>query len=452
MSQEILELINKKDFKSVKSLLQDMLAPDIADIIEHLEETTNLVLLFRLLPKDLSAEVFSYLTSETQENIVTFLNSNELSYIIEELATDDAVDFLEEMPANIVRKALKGATNETRKLINKYLSYEDDTAGAIMTPEFVSLNIDSTTEEALDEIRRQGEDAETINVLYVVDDKKTLKGVLTIKELLLAKKNALLSEILNDNVVVATTNMDQEKIATIFSKYDFLALPVVDKENRIVGIVTVDDIIDVIKEEATEDFEKMAAITPTNKPYLKTSVFSIWKNRIPWLMLLMISATFTGLILNVYQDKLSAISTALVACVPMIMDTGGNAGSQASVTVIRAMALGELTIKDWYKVIWKEIRASALLGLTLGIVCFGKLLLIDHLIFGFEGYTVIRCFVISMVLAFTVIIAKLVGCTLPMLAKKCHLDPAVVASPFITTIVDATALILYCVLAIAILA
>lgn len=452
MSQEILELIEKKDFKMVKAILQDMLAPDIADAIEKFDEATTAVLLFRLLPKDLSAEVFSYLSSETQEKIVNFLNSSELSFIIEELATDDAVDFLEEMPANIVRKALKGATPETRKLINKYLSYEEDTAGAIMTPEFISLSIDETTDEALDEIRQQGEEAETINVLYVVDDKKTLKGVLTIKELLLAKKNIPLKEIVNDNVISATTNMDQEKIATIFSKYDFLALPVVDKENRIVGIVTVDDIIDVIKEEATEDFEKIAAIRPTNKPYLKTSVFSIWKNRIPWLMLLMISATFTGLILNIYQEKLSAISTALVACVPMIMDTGGNAGSQASVTVIRAMALGELTVKDWYKVVLKEMIASALLGVTLGVVCFGKLLLIDNLIFGFEGYTVIRCLVVSMVLMFTVIIAKLVGCILPMLAKKCHLDPAVVASPFITTIVDATALIVYCLLAIAILA
>ncbi len=452
MPQEIIELIEKKDFKAVKVLLQDMLAPDIADIMEHFEEVTNSVLLFRLLPKDLSAEVFSYLSSEMQENIVTFLNSTELSFIIEELATDDAVDFLEEMPANIVRKALKGATPETRKLINKYLSYEEDTAGAIMTPEFVSLPINSTTEEALDEIRKQGEEAETINVLYVVDDKKTLKGVLTIKELLLAKKGSKLKDIINDNVVATTTDMDQEKIATIFSKYDFLALPVVDKENRIVGIVTVDDIIDVIKEETTEDFEKMAAITPTNKQYLKTSVFSIWKNRIPWLMLLMISATFTGLILNTYEEHLSAISTALVACVPMIMDTGGNAGSQASVTVIRAMAVGELTLKDWYRVVWKEIRASFLLGLSLGVVCFGKLLLIDHLIFGFAGYTIMRCFVISIVLMFTVIIAKLVGCTLPMLAKKCHLDPAVVASPFITTIVDATSLILYCLLAIAILA
>ncbi len=452
MSQEILELIEKKDFKAVKTLLQDMLAPDIADIMEHSENVTNSVLLFRLLSKDLSAEVFSYLSSETQEGIVTFLNSSELSFIIEQLATDDAVDFLEEMPANIVRKALKGATPETRKLINKYLSYEEDTAGAIMTPEFISLQIDITTDEALDEIRRQGEEAETINVLYVVDSKKTLKGVLTIKELLLAKKGAPIKDVITDNVVATTTDMDQEKIATIFSKYDFLALPVVDKENRIVGIVTVDDIIDVIKEEATEDFEKMAAITPTNKPYLKTSVFSIWKNRIPWLMLLLISATFTGLILNVYQEKLSAISTALVACVPMIMDTGGNAGSQASVTVIRAMALGELTIKDWYKVVWKELLASALLGLSLAIVCFGKLLLIDHLLFGFEGYTIIRCLVISFVLMFTVIVAKLVGCILPMLAKKCHLDPAVVASPFITTIVDATSLIVYCLVSIAVLA
>jgi len=451
MTQEILDLIEQKDFKKVKSLLADMHVPDIADIVEKIEDSTNVVIIFRLLPKDLSAEVFSYVNSDVQEDIVKKLNDSELSFIMEELATDDAVDFIEEMPANIVEKALKVATPETRKTINKFLSYKEDTAGALMTPEFLNLKEDLTVDQAIDEIRRKGEEVETINVLYVTDSKKTLTGVLTIKELLLAQKNSLLSSIMEDNVICATTDMDQEKIANIFSKYDFLALPVVDKEHRIVGIVTVDDIIDVIKEEATEDIEKIAAIAPTDKPYLQTSPFSIWKNRIPWLLVLMISATFTGLILNSYEAKLSAISTVLFACVPMIMDTGGNAGSQASVTVIRAIALGELHTRDAFKVLLKEFLSSLLLGATLALACFGKLMLIDNLLFGYAGYTPIRCLIISLALMITVVIAKLVGCLLPIVAKKCHLDPAVVASPFITTIVDAVSLIVYCALAVAIL-
>ena len=317
-----------------------------------------------------------------------------------------------------------------------------------MTPEFVKLTLEMTVEDAIEEIRKNGEDAETINVLYVTDDKKILKGVLTIKELLLSKKSSKLKDLITENVIAASTSMDQEKIASIFSKYDFLALPVVDKENRIVGIVTVDDIIDVIREETTEDFEIMAAITPADEPYLKSNVFTIWKNRVPWLLLLMISATFTGLIINSYEAMLSA---ALLACVPMIMDTGGNAGSQASVTVIRSLAVGELSTKDYFKVVWKEIRVSILLGITLAVACFLKLILIDRLLFGFVGYDNLTCLVVSLALFITVVLAKIVGCSLPILAKKCHLDPAVVASPFITTIVDATSLILFCLISIAIL-
>lgn len=449
MTERILELIEQKDFKQLKSVLAEMLVPDIATVLEEIHDKPSVMIIFRLLPKDLSAEVFSYISSENQEIIVNYLSKSELSFIMEELATDDAVDFIEEMPTNIVEKVLKVATPETRKTINKFLSYEEDTAGAIMTPEFVRLTLDMTVEDAIEEIRKNGEDAETINVLYVTDSQKVLKGVLTIKELILSKKTAKLKDIVTENVIFATTNMDQEKIASIFSKYDFLALPVVDKENRIVGIVTVDDIIDVIREEATEDFEIMAAITPADEPYIKSSVFSIWKNRIPWLLLLMISATFTGLIINSYEAMLSA---ALLACVPMIMDTGGNAGSQASVTVIRSLAVGELTTKDYLKVLWKEIRVSILLGLTLAVACFCKLILIDKLIFGFVGYDNLTCFVVSLALFITVVLAKTVGCSLPILAKKCHLDPAVVASPFITTIVDATSLILFCLISIAILA
>jgi len=451
MTDEILELIEKKEFKKLKEVLASMLVPDIASVLEEIKDKASVVIVFRLLPKDLSAEVFSYISSDNQEIVANYLSNSELSFIMEELATDDAVDFIEEMPSNIVRKVLKLATPDTRKTINKFLSYEEDTAGAIMTAEFVQLDIDMTVDDAIEEVRKQGEEAETINVLYVTDSKRVLKGVITIKELLLAKKKTKLEDLITDNLIVATTSMDQEKIATIFSKYDFLALPVVDKENRIVGIVTVDDVIDVIREETTEDFERMAAIRPTDGPYLKSSVFEIWKNRIPWLLVLMISATFTGLILNSYESALSGISTALVACVPMIMDTGGNAGAQVSVTVIRALAIGELSTKDFLKVAWKEFRASILLGLSLAVVCFGKLMLIDNLLFGFAGYTPIRCFVVSIALMLTVVIAKFVGCMLPLLAKKCHLDPAVVASPFITTIVDATSLILYCMLAVSIL-
>ncbi len=452
MTEKILDLIEKKDFKQLKTLLSNMLVPDIATCLEELDDRVSIMIIFRLLPKDLSAEAFSYISSENQEIVVKYLSQSELSFIMEELSTDDAVDFLEEMPANIVQKALRAATPETRKTINKFLSYEEDTAGAIMTPEFLRLEVDMTVDEAFDSIRQKGEDVETINVLYVTDSKKILKGVLTIKDLLLAKKTEILGNLISGNVVFATTNMDQEHIASIFSKYDFLALPVVDKEGRIVGIVTVDDIIDVIKEETTEDIEKMAAITPTDDPYLKTGVWTIWAKRIPWLMLLMVSATFTGLILNTYEASLSIISGALIACVPMIMDTGGNAGSQASVTVIRALALGELSTRDYLKVFWKELRASILLGLTLGIACFAKLMLIDNLLFGFTDYVPQTCVVISLALMFTVMLAKIVGCSLPLLAKKCHLDPAVVASPFITTIVDATSLILYCLLALQFLA
>lgn len=452
MTEKILDLIEKKDFKQLKTLLSEMLVPDIASCLEEIDDKVSIMIIFRLLPKDLSAEVFSYISSENQEIVVNYLSQSELAFIMEELSTDDAVDFLEEMPANMVQKALKAATPETRKTINKFLSYEEDTAGAIMTPEFLSLYVDMTVDEAFESIRENGEDVETINVLYITDSKKVLKGVLTIKDLLLSKKTEVLGNLISGNVVAATTNMDQEQIASIFSKYDFLALPVVDKEQRIVGIVTVDDIIDVIKEETTEDIEKMAAITPTDDPYLKTGVWTIWAKRIPWLMLLMVSATFTGLILNTYEASLSIISGALIACVPMIMDTGGNAGSQASVTVIRALALGELSTRDYLKVAWKELRASILLGATLGLACFAKLMLVDNLMFGFTDYIPKTCMVISLALMFTVILAKFVGCSLPLLAKKCHLDPAVVASPFITTIVDATSLILYCVLAIQFLA
>jgi len=362
------------------------------------------------------------------------------------------VDLLEEMPANVVKRLLAQSDSETRSYINEVLKYPKDSAGSIMTIEYVSLRASMSVEEAFDRIRRTAIDKETIYNCYVTDETNRLIGLVSAKDLMLAEKQAAVGEIMEENVIYVKTTDDKEDVARKISNYGFLAIPVVDHEMRLVGIVTVDDAMDVLQEENTEDIAKMAAITPTDKPYLKTGVFSIWKNRVPWLLVLMVSATFTGLILNTYEARLNAISAMLFACVPMIMDTGGNAGSQASVTVIRALALGELETRDILKVVWKEFRVSLLLGVTLAATCFCKLMLIDNLLFGFDGYTPARCAVVSVALMFTVTVAKLVGCMLPLIAKKCRLDPAVVASPFITTIVDAVSLVLYCSLAVAVLA
>ena len=436
MTQEILELIEKKDFKQVKSLLAEMLVPDIADILELVEEPAVTMMVFRLLPKDLSAEVFSYINSEAQETIVNKLSDKELSFIMEELATDDAVDFIEEMPANIVEKSLKAATPETRKIINKFLSYGDDTAGAIMTPEFVRLNSSITVEQAFDEIRRQGEQVETINVVYIVDDKKLLKGVLTIKELILAEKNKKLEEIMIDNVVVATTDMDQEKIASIFSKYDFLALPVVDKENRIVGIVTVDDIIDVINEETTEDFEKMAAvhISDDDVPYLKTSPIKLAGRRFTWLGILLITGIFTSMLIDIYEDAFVSIS-ALVCLLPMLMGAGGNCGTQISTIVIRALSLKEITFKDYFKVFLKEFLVSLMLGILLGIIAF--------ICVSVQYSNALLGLAIACPLLVVVFIADFLGFTLPILAKRFKLDPALIATPILTTILDCCVVFIY---------
>ena len=435
MTQEISNLIENKDFKGLKTIFQDMLVPDIADALDSIEDPTTIMIVYRLLPKAISAEVFSYINPEAQETIVNSLNNTEISFIIEELATDDAVDFLEEMPANIVEKVLKGATPETRRIINKYLSYEEDTAGAIMTPEFVRLKLGTTVDEAFDHIRRQCEDAETINVLYVVDDKKVLKGVLTIKELLLAKKDQIVDEILIDNVVAATTDMDQEKIATIFSKYDFLALPVVDKENRIVGIVTVDDVIDVLKEETTEDFEKMAAIhTSDDEPYLKTSPFKLVARRFTWLGILLITGIFTSMLIEAYEATFASIS-ALICLLPMLMGAGGNCGTQISTIVIRSLSLKEITFKDYFKVFFKEFFVSLMLGVLLGIIAFIAVT-IQH------GSWLIGL-AVALPLILVIFIADFLGFSLPLLAKKLKLDPALIATPILTTILDCCVVFVY---------
>ena len=447
---EILHLLEEKKFSVLKPLLASMNEIDLADVFESAKEE-DLPILFRILPKDLAAEMFVEIDRDTQEALLKKLTDREIKDVMDELFIDDTVDLVEEMPANVVKRLLAQSDNETRSYINELLKYPKNSAGSLMTIEFVSFTPEMTVEAAFDRIRSTAIDKETIYTCYVTDSEKKLLGLVTAKDLLLAPKDALISEIMEDNVIYSNTLDDREDVARKISDYGFLAIPVTDNERRLVGIVTIDDAIDVLQEENTEDIARMAAILPEAKPYLKTSVFSIWKHRVPWLLILMVSATFTGLIINTFEAQLNAISPVLFACVPMLMDTGGNSGSQVSVTVIRALALGELTIKDTGKVLWKEIRASMLLAATLAVACFAKLQLIDRLLFGFEGYSVILSLIVSLALFCTVVIAKMVGCLLPLLVKACKLDPAAVASPFITTIVDAVSLILFCLLSIAIL-
>lgn len=447
---EILHLLEEKKFSVLKPLLASMNEIDLASVFESAKEE-DLPILFRILPKDLAAEMFVEIERDTQEALLKKLTDTEIKDVMDELFIDDTVDLVEEMPANVVRRLLAQSDSETRSYINELLKYPKNSAGSIMTIEFVSFTPEMTVDEAFDRIRSTAIDKETIYTCYVTDSEKKLVGMVTAKDLLLAKKDALISDIMEDNVIYSNTLDDREDVARKISDYGFLAIPVTDNERRLVGIVTVDDAIDVLREENTEDFARMAKVLPETKPYLKTSVFSIWKHRVPWLLILMVSATFTGLIINTFEGRLNAISPVLFACVPMLMDTGGNSGSQVSVTVIRALALGELNIKDSGRVLWKEIRASMLLAATLGVACFAKLQLIDRLLFGFEGYTVILSVIVALALFCTVVVAKLVGCLLPLLVKACKLDPAAVASPFITTIVDAVSLILFCMLSITIL-
>lgn len=445
--EEILELLKERKFSVLKPLLSSMNEIDLADVFESANQE-DLPILFRILPKDLAAEMFVEIDRDTQEALLKKLTDSEIKAVMEELFLDDTVDLVEEMPANVVKRLLAQSDSTTRGYINELLKYPKDSAGSLMTIEFVSFTPDMTVEQAFTRIRKTAIDKETIYTCYVTDAAKKLIGLVTAKDLLLADKNALISDIMEDNVIYANTLDDREEVARKITDYGFIALPVTDNERRLVGIITVDDAIDVLQEENTEDFERMAKIVPANKPYLKTSVFSLWKSRVPWLLILLVSATFTGLILNNFE---SLLSTAMLACVPMLMDTGGNSGSQASVTVIRSLALGELTTKDSAKVLWKEIRVSLLLAATLAAACFAKLMLIDNLLFGFEGYTWLSCAVVSLALFCTVVVAKLVGCLLPLLVKACRLDPAAVASPFITTIVDAVSLMIFCLLTIAIL-
>ena len=447
---ELYDFFKSRKFADLRIRLLDMEPVDIADFMEERLDETDQLLFFRLLPKELASDVFVEIDSDTQEELIKKFTDKELKAVIDDMFLDDTVDIIDEMPANVVKRILKNSDPENRKQINELLEYPDDSAGSLMTTEYVSLSENMTVEQAFDKIRKTGLNKETVYTCYVTDGKKHLIGVITVKTLLLSDVKDVIADIMDTNVIAVETLEDKEQVAMKFSDYDFLALPVVDKEGCIVGIVTVDDAVDVLKEEATEDIQKMAAIVPNEKPYLKQSVWRIWSIRIPWLLVLMISATFTGIIINSYEGRLNLISPLLFACIPMLMDTGGNAGSQASVTVIRSLALDELQTKDVFKVLWKEIRVSVLLATTLAAVCFAKLLLLDNLVFGYD-YKPMICLVVSLSLFATVVIAKLVGCFLPIIAKKIKLDPAVVASPFITTIVDALSLIVYCNVAIALL-
>lgn len=432
--KELKELIETKQYTRLRQELSEQNDADIAVFLEDLQEE-EMFKIFRILPKSVAADVFSYLQIDSQQSIITSLSEKEAANIINNLMADDATDLLEEMPANIVKKLLANASAEARRDINHLLRYPEDSAGSIMTVEFVDLKENLTVEEAINRIRKIGVDSETINICYVLDNKRTLLGTVALRYLLLSETDALIGELMHENVISLQTLMDQEEVARQFQKYDFTAMPVVDNENRLVGIITVDDVVDIMQEEATEDMEKMAAIVPSDKPYKRTGVVETWKKRIPWLLLLMISATFTGRIISTFEDALKAC-TILTAFIPMLMDTGGNAGGQASVTIIRGISLNELEFKDWLYVVWKEARVALLCGITLAGANFVKLMLFDRVGIPVAG-------VICITLVLTVLLAKVVGCTLPMIAKKVGFDPAVMASPFITTIVDALSLIIY---------
>ena len=432
--EELQRLLASKQYTNLRQYLSELNEADIAALMEELEGE-EMLKVFRILPKNLAADVFSYLEVESQQAIISSLSDKEAGTVIDNLMADDAADFLEEMPANIVKKLLASANPDTRKAVNQLLRYPEDSAGSIMTVEYVSLKESYTVDQAIERIRAVGLDSETINICYVLDASRELVGTVALRYLLLSQGDKLVSDIMHENVISIHTLMDQEQVAAQFKKYDFTAMPVVDNENRMVGIITVDDIVDIMEEEVTEDMEKMAAIVPSDKPYMRTTVGETYKKRIPWLLLLMVSATFTGAIIASFEEALS-VYAALIAFIPMLMDTGGNAGGQASVTVIRGLSLGEITYHDVPRVIWKEVRVAILCGCTLAAANFAKLMLFDRV-------GVMVSLTVCLTLVAAVLMAMLVGCLLPVAAKKVGFDPAVMASPFITTIVDALSLLVY---------
>ena len=441
VEKALLKMLEEKKYAALRDILLVMNPSDIAALFDGSEEE-RIPLLFRLLPKETAAETFVEMEPDAQELLIRSFSDNELKEIVDELYVDDAADLVEEMPANVVKRILKQADPEMRRSINQILRYPENSAGSLMTTEDVSLRPTMTVEEAILRIRRQGVDKETIYTCYVTRDRYLL-GIVTVKDLLLADDDETkIEDIMLTNLISVTTHTDQEEVARMFSKYNFLALPVVDKENRMVGIVTFDDAMDVIEEEVTEDMELMGGMLPSEKTYLRSSAFELFKNRIPWLMLLMVSATFTGLIITAFEGALAA-QVALTAFIPMLMGTGGNSGSQSSVTVIRALSLDELNLRDIWRVIWKELRTALLCGIALAAVCFVKIWLVDKLLMGNDGITLLIDAVVCLALLVTVVFAKVVGGTLPLAAKALKLDPAVMASPFITTIVDALSLLVY---------
>lgn len=431
---ELLELLERRDLHALRAALLEENEVDIAEFLEELPQD-KIVVVFRALPKEMAAEVFSNLEPDTQQVIIQSATDQEVSAIVEELYVDDAVDMLEELPANVVKRVLKAARPDTRKLINQFLNYPDNSVGSIMTAEFTDLKQSMTVAQAIAHIRRTGENSESVYTCYVTDAGRRLEGVLTIKELLLAQDEQLIADLMETDVITAETTEDQEEAVARMMKYDFISLPVVDKEGRLVGIVTVDDVMDVMEEEATEDFEKMAAMAPSEKPYLKTSVLSLAKHRILWLLVLMISGMITGGILGQYEAAFAAMPL-LVTFIPMLTDTGGNAGSQSSTLVIRGMAVGEIQLKDFAKVFWKELRVSMLVGVVLSAVNFVRLIIT------YPGNQMVAL-TVALALFVTVLLAKTVGGVLPMVAKLCHADPAIMAAPLITTIVDAISLVVY---------
>ena len=440
-NDELTELLDKRDMKQLQRRMEEMNEFDVAEFLTEIEDN-RVPMVFRLLSKETAADVFANFEAPEQERIINSITDSELAGIIEELYVDDAVDMMEEMPANVVRRVMRAATPATRSLINQYLRYPENSAGSIMTSEFVDLKKYMNVKESFARIRRIGEDKETIYVCFVISADRKLEGIVTVKDLLLADDDTIIEDLMDRNVIFATTTDDQETVSEMFSDYDLMALPVVDTEGRLVGIVTVDDVLDVMEQETTEDFEIMAGILPSDKPYSRTGPFDMWKNRIPWLMFLMLSATFTSMILTTFEDML-AVQAGLVAFIPMLMGTGGNSGAQSSTAVIRSLSLGDTEPKDVLRVMWKEWRVALLCGVTLAVVNFGKMLLLDGFILHNDSVTVLVAATVSLSIVFIVMFAKVVGSTLPILAEKIGVDPAVMANPLISTVTDAVSLLIY---------
>ncbi len=440
-ADELMQLLNERRMKELQLRLEDMNEFDVAEFLSEIGDN-RMPMVFRLLSKETAADVFANFDSPEQEQIINSITDSELSAIIEELYVDDAVDMMEELPANVVKRVMRTATPETRRLINQYLNYPENSAGSIMTAEFVDLKKYMNVRESIARIRRIGEDKETIYTCFVTSADRKLEGVLSVKDLLLSDDETVIEDIMDTNVVFCMTHDDQEEAAEKISNYDLMALPVVDKEGRLVGIVTVDDVIDVMEAEATEDFEIMAAMTPSDKPYSRTSTWDMWKRRVPWLMFLMLSATFTSMIINSFEDAL-AVQAVLIGFIPMLMGTGGNSGAQASTAVIRSISLGDTEPEDVGRVIWKEFRVAILCGVTLAAVNFVKMLLVDRMLLNNDGVTLTVAAVVSLAIVFIVIFAKVVGSVLPIVAEKLGVDPAVMANPLISTITDAVSLLIY---------